>query len=251
LSPLIAGPVNKTGIKYKGFVSCERKIDVTLLADLAGVWNFGWSKLWIIRVSRVGGVEQCGPNRGALSAWKNMNPVARFISERSQVGDEITVSFWNVVDRVNFDTPISSEGRFPASIDEGQLYMHWFCDVEGSMIRSVYTHPSPVRLSSGVISANYTPIDEPQTDKSDNGPASSYPIKPIGYPDLPFPESSFVGAVLLFFGLSVSSRWLAHGPFYLMMGGWLVGVFGGVLLVVASIPRVTGSVVSIARAFHP
>jgi hypothetical protein len=124
-------------------------------------------------------MEQRGPNRGALSVWEETNPVARLISRQLRVDNEIPISFRNVFDRVNSETPISSESGFPSSIDESQLYIHWFCGAKFAVIRSVYSHPSPVRRDSGQTGVAYTPSDSDNTHKREDGGDTGDAVQPF------------------------------------------------------------------------
>jgi hypothetical protein len=149
LSPLVTGPVNKTGVEYKGFAPGNRGVNVSLHAAIADVWNFDRAKPWVVGIPRVGGMEQRMPNRRSLSGREETNSIACIVSRQCRVGDESAIIFWNVFDRVNFEIPVPSEGRFSSSIDEGQLYIHWFCGDKDAMVGSVYPYPSSVRLDSG------------------------------------------------------------------------------------------------------
>lgn len=165
-SPLVARPINKTGVEYKGFAPGDGSVNVSLRAALTDVWNFGGAKMWIVRVPGVWGMEQGGPNRGAFSVWKKMNPIARVISKRCQIGREIAVIFRNVIDRVNFETPIALESGLPSRIDDSHLYIHWFCGDEDAMIRSIYSHPGPVCGNCGPSGVVELPIEYHRGDSS-------------------------------------------------------------------------------------
>ena len=119
LSPLIARPVNNTGVEYKGFAPCKRSVDVTLHSAITDVWNFGRAKsgslvspgtgVW----NTVGQIEVPSPYGGRLI------PSHASFRDNAQVRNEIAIGFWDVFDRLNFETPIPPEGGFPSGIDEG------------------------------------------------------------------------------------------------------------------------------------
>ncbi|HVY14960.1 MAG TPA: hypothetical protein VHB27_07020, partial [Rhodopila sp.] len=217
---LVASPVDKADIEYKGFASVERGVNVSLCVAIALEWNVSGANFGVIFIPRRGIMEQCMPNRGSLSSREEAQTITCFVSGQWRIGNKGFIRQRNMFDRVNFEIPIPTQGRFSSGIDESQQDRHGLCDGERAVIRSVYTHPSPVSFNGGIVRINYAPINKNQTDESDNSASSSYEIKPFRYPDLPFPEFPLVGAVLLFFGLRASNRGLEHGPFALLMGGW-------------------------------
>ena len=61
-------------------------------------------------------------------------------------------------------------------------------------------YPRSVGAHCRVISSDDTKIEGYQPEQSDDRAPQSYAVKPLGYPDLPLPETPFVGAMLLIFG---------------------------------------------------
>jgi hypothetical protein len=146
------------------------------------------------------------------------------------------------------------ENHASGGLTSNVLYMQRNSNVATPLKRptefhKVWSEPRPVSLFSGVIRTNDAQIEEDQTPERDSGGTQRYPIKPRGYPDLPFPETPLVGAVLLVASYFASARGIRRGPFWLLMGGWLVGVAGGVSLLLWGLPYIAYWVAA-AGALH-
>jgi hypothetical protein len=105
----------------------------------------------------------------------------------------------------------------------------------GIFDRAVESHkgrrdPGTISPCGGVARANYAEIESDQPKQRDNGAPHRYSIKPLGYPNLPLPETPLMAVVLFFVGLWASNRGIERGPLWLLMGGWCAAVVGGVLL---------------------
>jgi hypothetical protein len=103
-------------------------------------------------------------------------------------------------------------------------------------LRGKRVNPGPLILFQRILGFDKAQIDKKDAEKTSNSRTERYPVKPFGYPDLPFPEAPLGGAVLIVGGLWASGRGLNCGPFWLLMGGWFVSVSGGVLLLIWGLP---------------
>ena len=90
-------------------------------------------------------------------------------------------------------------------------------------------YPRSVGAHCRVISSDDTKIEGYQPEQSDDRAPQSYAVKPLGYPDLPLPETPFVGAMLLIFGWWGNNRGIERGPLWLLMVGWVIAVIGGLV----------------------
>lgn len=79
-------------------------------------------------------------------------------------------------------------------------------------------------------------VNEGESDHSSESRKRSDPIKPNGYPELPFPVVPLCGAVLFIVGGWAGSRGSENRPLWLYIGGWLIAVWGGTIFMLWLIP---------------
>ena len=72
--------------------------------------------------------------------------------------------------------------------------------------------PSSISTNRGVFGVGYTPIESNKPVNSNDPSKESYPVKPFGYPKLPFPEAPLGRAVTLLGRMKLSNRRLARPP---------------------------------------
>jgi hypothetical protein len=96
--------------------------------------------------------------------------------------------------------------------------------------------PRSISASRGVLSVNYTTIEGKRFPDSNDSSKESYPVKPYGYPGLPMPEALFFGSMLVFFGIRLSGKGIVDGPLAALIGGWFIGLVGGIILLLLILP---------------
>lgn len=132
--------------------------------------------------------------------------------------------------------PICAEGWSFADIRETDFKYYLIRNVFSDWDSRIRSNPSSVRLNSGIISRLQRQINKYEADNAYDSGSGRNPIKPFGYPDLPFPETPLGALLLIFIGVGLTNRGIEHGPFIALMGGWSLQVVGGALLLLWIIP---------------
>jgi hypothetical protein len=106
----------------------------------------------------------------------------------------------------------------------------------------IWAQPSTIGPSGSILSVLELQQDQ---DEANNGRASggtSYVYKPTGYPDLPFPEAPLFGIVAVLFGGWLAQRGIRIGPLSALIGGWSLMVFGGMLIMLFTLPYIADEI---------
>ena len=104
--------------------------------------------------------------------------------------------------------------------------------------------PSTISFNRSLVGMGDAEIHHNESAEADYSGRSSKPIKFRGYPNLPFPEAPFGGAMAFLIGGWISGKGLEKGPFALWVLGWAIGLPGGLIFLLWALPYLATVVAS-------
>ena len=138
-----------------------------------------------------------------------------------------------------FNIPIEPDSWTLSKVPKQDHIIDWLPNNVGFLFvvpDSGWGKPRAIGFYGRLIGMNNAEVHKTETDQAYDSRASRNPIKPFGYPNLPFPEAPLGGAVAIFLGVWLSNWGIEHGPLSLWIGGWLIMVAGGIVFVLWALP---------------
>ena len=144
--------------------------------------------------------------------------------------------FGQIWNSIYMKVPSCSKSRFPANVNYLWLNMEGGPRDKGAMRQYRNTQPCSIGSSRSILGIDCSLVEKTQAAQRYEIAEKRYPIKPTGYPDLPFPEVPLIGAMTAIVGMHFSNKALENGPVWLVVVGWAVAVCGGLPVLLWVLP---------------